>query len=817
MKVLKFGGTSVAGTDQIKKVGEVIKSTQDCQVVVVSALGGVTDNLIDAGQLAEQGDKSYERVLENLANRHRIVCNKLLEDPENHIQRDITQIFTQLDSIANGVYLLREFTPRTTDLMVSFGEKLSARILTEYLKKLDIEAEYLDSGEIIFTNDIHNGASINFEVSEKAVKNKMERVKRIQVIPGFTGKTSEGKTTTLGRGGSDLSATYIGSVLDADEVQIWTDVDGFMSADPGKVPGAFSLTSLSYDEALELSYFGAQVLLSPAIQPARDKNVPIRIKNTFNQGFPGTLVSAESEPLQNFAKGITSIDEIALITIKGSGMVGVKGISARVFSTLARADINVILISQASSEQSICVAISPYVAEKAKKTLTDEFSLEIQAKMVDSIVIEKSYSIIAIVGEKMKKTPGVAGRIFNSLGEKKINVVAIAQGSSELNISVVINRKDEVRALRAIHDEFFSETTRVNLIQVGVGVIGKELLSQIKSNRDKLLKEQNLDIRVISVANSKKMTLEPEGLDLDHWDEKLNNSETDVNILELMDTINNINLTDCILVDCTASKEISNLYEKAFKNRISVVTANKIANTGPYQTYKKLHETSDQYNVHYLYETTAGAGLPIIDTIKNLLDSGDKIKKLEAILSGTISYIFNTFSIDKNFSKVVKQAKQKGFTEPDPREDLKGTDFARKLLLLCRELGEKIEMKDLEIEPLLPESCLRADSVEKFYKELEEEDQNFKAMLEEAESQKKAIRYIASYSSGEARIELRKVSSDHPFYSLKGSDNIISIQTARYDNPLVIKGAGAGAEVTAAGLLSDIFKIAVSAKKRRIF
>lgn len=817
MKVLKFGGTSVAGTQQIQKVAEIIQSTQDCQVVVVSALGGVTDNLIEAGKLAEQGDQAYQRVLENLATRHRIVCNNLLDDLENEIQREITRLFTQLDSIANGIFLLKEFTPRTSDLILSFGEKLSAKIMTAYLKKLGMESEYLDSGEIIITNDFHDGAGINFELSEKAIHNKIKNDSRIRVVPGFTGRTPGGKITTLGRGGSDLSATYIGSVLQADEVQIWTDVNGFMSADPGKVPNAFSLTSLSYDEALELSYFGARVLLSPAIQPARDKKIPIRIKNTFDLEFPGTLISSKSAPLKNFAKGITSIDEIALITIKGSGMVGVKGISARVFSTLAQANINVILISQASSEQSICVAISPDSAQQARRALTDEFSLEIQAKMVDSITIENDYSVIAVVGEKMKKTPGVAGRIFNSLGEKRVNVVAIAQGSSELNISVVIDRKDEVRALRAIHDEFFSEITTVNLIQVGCGIIGKELLAQIQENHDQLLQKQNLDIRVIAITNSKKMVLDPAGLDLDSWQDKLDNSETKVNIPDVIKTVSNLNLTDCVLVDCTASPEISQLYESALKNRISVVAANKIANTGPYKYYQKLHQLADRYNVHYLYETTAGAGLPIIDTIKSLLDSGDEIVKLEAILSGTISYIFNNFTAEQKFSEIVKQAQKKGFTEPDPRDDLNGKDFARKLLLLCRELGEKMEMGDLEIEQLLPPSCQKAETVDQFYQELAQQDAKFSKMVEKAKADGKVLRYIASYHSGQARIELKAVDQEHPFYSLKGSDNIISIQTSRYRNPLVIKGAGAGAQVTAAGILADIFKIAVSAKKRRIF
>ncbi len=817
MKVLKFGGTSVAGTKQIQKVAKIIQDTQDCRVVVVSALGGVTDNLIEAGKLAEQGDQAYQRVLENVANRHRIVCNNLLDELENEIQREITRIFTQLDSIANGIFLLKEFTPRTSDLVLSFGEKLSAKILTAYLKKTGISSEYLDSGEIIITNDLHNGAGINFELSEQAIHNKIKNDGAIRVVPGFTGRTPKGKITTLGRGGSDLSATYIGSVLEADEVQIWTDVNGFMSADPGKVPDAFSLTSLSYNEALELSYFGARVLLSPAIQPARDKKIPIRIKNTFDLDFPGTLISSKSAPLKNFAKGITSIDEIALITIKGSGMVGVKGISARVFSTLAQANINVILISQASSEQSICVAISPESAHQAKQALTEEFSLEIQAKMVDSISIENNYSVIAVVGEKMKKTPGVAGRIFNSLGEKRVNVVAIAQGSSELNISVVINRKDEVRALRAIHDEFFSEITRVNLIQIGCGVIGTELLQQIEDNHDQLLQKQNLDIRVIAITNSKKMIMEPAGLSLDNWRENLENSETEVNIPEIIERVNKLNLTDCVLVDCTASPEIGKLYESALKKRISIVTANKIANTGSYKYYQKLHHLADKYNVHYLYETTAGAGLPIIDTIKSLLDSGDEIIKLEAILSGTISYIFNNFTADKNFSQIVKQAQEKGYTEPDPRDDLKGKDFARKLLLLSRELGEKMEMEDLEIEQLLPQSCLNAENIEEFYQELSQHDQKFKEMVEEANSKNKVLRYIASYHRGEARIKLKTVGQAHPFYNLKGSDNIISIQTSRYRNPLVIKGAGAGAQVTAAGILADIFKIAVSAKKRRIF
>jgi len=817
MKVLKFGGTSITGIRGIQRVGKIIENKDECAAVVVSAFAGVTDILLEIGHLAREGDESYKPLLEDLKKKHYSVCENLFDELEKKAEKDLEKTFEDVENIINGVCLLREYSKRTSDLLVSYGEKLSAKILVWYLNKQDISAEFLDSGEIIFTDNIYGNANINFDKSEKAIQEKIKQQNGLPIIPGFTGKTSDGQVTTLGRGGSDLSATFIGSCLGVDEIQIWTDVDGFMSADPNKVPDAFSLTSLSYDEALELSYFGAEVLLPPAIQPAREENIPIKIKNTFNKDFPGTIISDETEPLKNFAKGITSIDNISILSISGSGMIGERGISARVFNTLADANINVVLISQASSEQSICVGIPPESAQKAQAELEKEFRSEIQAKRVDSITVEENYSIIAVVGEKMKKTPGVAGRLFSSFGENNINVVAIAQGSSELNISAVICKEDEIRALRAIHEEFFSKKTTVNIILVGTGTIGSELLNQIEENSERLLEEQDLDIRIVGMADINKMLVEPEGIPLSNWKEKLMNSDTASDIPRLIDIISGINLTDCIFVDCTASKAVSDLYEKALEQKMSVVAANKIANTGSYERYANLKQLTADKNVHYLYETNAGAGLPIIDTLNNLKNSGDRIVKIEAILSGTISYIFNEFESGKKFSEIVKKAKKLGYTEPDPRDDLNGKDFARKLLLLSRELGEEMEMEDLKIEELLPERCFEPDSIEGFYEELETLDDKFDQLIKEAESEDKVLRYIATYARGEASIELKKVGSDHPFYSMEGSDNIISIKTSRYKNPLVIKGAGAGAQVTAAGVLADIFRIANSVKKRRSF
>jgi aspartokinase/homoserine dehydrogenase 1 len=813
MKVLKFGGTSIADAKGIRKTTEIIKR-ENGKVVIVSAFGGVTNKLIKAGQLAEKGDMNYVDFFKEIELRHNTAIKSLGLQNDLLLSNRINKLHEELKRVLEGIFLLREISPKSKDLFLSFGEKISANLLTFNLLAEGLKCEYTDSAEFITTDDHFGNARIIPELTDKSILDIFSNSENIHVIPGFTGKTENGVITTLGRGGSDLSATYIGSVLNAEEIQIWTDVNGFMTADPNKVTEAFSLTQLSYDEALELSYFGAKVLLPHSIRPAKENRVPIVIKNTYDQTFTGTIVSVETSPLKNFAKGITSIDNVSLVNIRGSGMIGVRGISARVFKTLAEKNINIILITQASSEQSICVAIDPLNVKKAKSSLQEEFLLEINAGMIDEIEIDNNLSIVAVVGNSMKNTPGVAGRIFNTFGENGVNVIAIAQGASELNISIVIDRKDENLALNILHDTFFSPNSVMNLIIAGKGLIGSELIKQIAETKEDFKRKHHIELRVIAILDSKRKIFSKTGLDLSKWQQKLKDSDLTSEIPALVQRVINNNIINTVFIDCTASEHVAAEYACLMQNRISIVAANKIANTKPMKDYLNLKNAAVHYNIHYLYETNAGAALPIIDTLNNLIDSGDEITKFEAILSGTISYLFNAWTSEKKFSSIVHEAKNKGFTEPDPRVDLSGTDFARKMLLLSRECGSELELKDIKIEPLLPQDCMQAASVEEFFKKLEENNQTFKELILQAEKKDRKLRWIGSYENGEVSIKLESVDNTHPFYSMSGSDNIIAIETNRYKNPIVIKGAGAGAEVTAAGVLADIFKIAASMEKR---
>ena len=814
MKVMKFGGTSISDAEGIKRVVQIITDEQG-DIVVCSAFSGITNTLINAGRTAAEGDSNYLSIFKDIVIRHQQVVVKLSLDPDSVLISQITEYHQELEKLLEGVFLLREFSLRTKDLVLSFGEKISARLLVAYLNRLEINAKLFDSYDLFYTDDVFGHAKINPEISSKKIKELLtESNKNIKVVPGFTGRTVNGVITTLGRGGSDLTATFLGAVLQATEIQIWTDVNGFMSADPNKVKDAFSLDVLSYDEALELSYFGAKVLLPHSIRPAKEALVPIVIKNTFDRSFSGTKVSKKTIPLRDFAKGITSIDNVSLINIKGSGMVGVRGISARIFRTLAENDINAILISQASSEQSVCVAVQPDATITACDSLRREFKLEMMTKMIDEIEVDSELSIVAVVGDRMKNTPGVAGRIFNAFGENGVNVVAIAQGASEFNISVVISKSDEERALNSLHNAFFTKRRVLNLIIAGKGLIGTELIKQIKSTRRKFLKDSDVELRVISILDSKKMIFDSEGISLHDWKKTLKESETTSNINRLLSTIRKNNIINAVFIDCTANDKIADAYITLMKNRISVVAANKIANTKPMKEYQMLKKVANDYKVHFLYETNAGAGLPIIDTIRNLKDSGDEIIKFEAILSGTISFLFNNLSSSVKFSEVVKRAKELGYTEPDPQIDLSGMDFARKILLLVRESGMNMELEDIMIEKLVPTSSSHEDSIDSFYERLQKVDARYSELVEKAEKKGCRIRWIGKYENGKASITIDTIGNEHPFYMLRGTDNIIAIHTRRYSNPLVIKGAGAGAEVTAGGVMSDVFRIANAMNKR---
>lgn len=819
MKVLKFGGTSLGSPELIAKVADIIDSAQNSTpgiVTVFSAFSGVTNLLIETGRKAETGDTNYTTGIAEIRSKHEHYISQLFANEEmiTKVTTKVNSLITEIEEISHGMFLLKELSAKSLDLLQSFGERLSCTIISEYFKSVGMQNEFLDTRKIFVTDEKYNNAHVKFDITAKNINEVISDGKKLYVSTGFIASSEKGTTTTIGRSGSDLTAAIYGAALIADSVEIWTDVPGVMSADPRKVKDAFSLNAVSYVEAMEMSHFGAKVIHPLTVQPLMKNNIPCYIKNTFTPDFVGTLLVNKLED-QCPAKGVTSIDNIALITLAGSGMMGIEGTASRMFGALAKSNINVILISQASSEHSICAAIKPEDATLAKECLEAEFSVEIAANVIDHVKMENDLSIIAIVGEQMRHTPGISGKLFNALAEKNVNVVAIAQGSSELNISVVIKRGDEKMALNAVHESFFALQPKLFLFIAGVGLISSELLKQIKENYQRLLNNKNLDLIVAGLANSKKMLISSEGIDLDNYKEELAKSNIKSDMSKFIEYIDIEKLTHCVFVDCTANESVSKLYSDFLSAGVSVVAANKLANTRKYSEYLLLKELARKSRVQYLYETNAGAGLPIIHTLQDLQDAGDRIQKIEAILSGTISYIFNNFTGDKKFSEIVKQAMEKGYTEPDPRDDLNGMDFARKLLLLSREIGQKIEMENVSVEQILPEECMAAKSVDEFFQKLQAADAIFTEKQKENAKLGKKLSWIAKFENGKAEIKLEAIDNTHPFYSLEGSDNIIAITTDRYPIPLVIKGAGAGAGVTAAGVFADIFKIANTVVMKR--
>ncbi len=805
MKVLKFGGTSVGSSENIRKVIETVKSAGKT-AVVVSAFSGITDQLIDTANLAAKSDKKYDLNLQAIKQRHSKACKELVPQKNQQIcTKNVKIILQELEDILEGIFLIREISKRTMDLVMSFGERLSAYIISKAM-----DAEFLDARKLVKTDDNFGYAKVDFKKTDKNIQEYFKKNKKLQIITGFIGSTEDEETVTLGRGGSDYSASIFGAALNAEEIEIWTDVDGIMTADPRKVKKAFSLKRISYIEAMEMSHFGAKVIHPPTMQPAMNKNIPIRIKNTLNPSFNGSIISKKTDSGNHPIKGISSINDIAILRIQGSGMVGIPGVSKRLFGALSREKINVILISQASSEHSICMAIDPKTSRLAKVAIEEEFSTEIKSKQIEEVIIEENLSIIAIVGENMRNTPGIAGKLFQALGKNGINIVAIAQGSSELNISTVISRTDEMKALNAIHDTFFlSNTKSLNLFIAGVGHIGSTLLAQLEKQFEFLKKHQSLEIKIVALSNSKKMHFDDNGIEINNWKKVLALSNQKSVASEFVNKMIALNLPNSIFVDCTSNEEIASYYEKILLESISIVTPNKKANSGSLTSYKKLQVAASKGNVKFLYETNVGAGLPIISTLDDLLYSGDKIQKIEAVLSGTLSYIFNSYKGKVKFSDIVKQAREKGYTEPDPRDDLNGLDFGRKLLILARETGKDLEMQNIKIQNLVPENCRKTSSIEEFFKKLQENDKHFDDLKNGAEKKEKKLCYIGKIEGDKASVELQEIDNKHPFYSLSGSDNIISFTTNRYnERPLVVKGPGAGAEVTAAGVFADIIRIA---------
>lgn len=823
MKVLKFGGTSVGSAESIKVVADIIVSYHNSQVpcaVVVSAMGGITDRLISVSTEAAFGNEAYAETLKQIEKHHFDTARQLISvQSQSRVFAYLKTLFNELEDVLHGVFLLRERSLRTLDLVVSFGERLSAYIISQYINELGIDTQFLDARRVIRTDNNFGSAKVDFPNTYQHITDFFDANKSLQIVTGFIGSTEGEETTTLGRGGSDYTASIFGAALDAEEVEIWTDVDGVMTADPRQVTAAFSLDAISYIEAMEMSHFGAKVIYPPTLLPVLTKNIPLRIRNTFNRTFPGTVVSRnpyasmtdESQKKEKSmpVKGITSIKDVALLSLQGSGMIGIPGIASRLFGALARKKINVIIITQASSEHSISFAVSPADYQEAQKAMNEEFVMEIEAGKIDKAIVETHLSIIAIIGENMRKTPGISGKMFGALGRNGINVRAIAQGSSEVNLSVVIAQRNLSKALNAVHDAFFlSEIKTLNVFMSGVGLIGSTLLKQIAQQEKYLLENRLLKINFVSIANSRKMLFNEQGISPTAWQDQLQMQGEKSDMGVFVHKMKELNLPNTVFVDCTSSEDVIKYYQEILQSAISIITPNKLANSGPYKNYLQLKQTALKSGVKFFYETNVGAGLPVIRVLQDLKDSGDKIYKVEGVLSGTLSYIFNSFTEDRKFSDVVYEAKQQGYTEPDPREDLNGMDVARKILILAREVGLPLELDQIKIEPLVPEQCLRADSVESFFALLEASNEVFEAKKKNAESNGRKLCYIATLEDGRAAVRLTEVDQYHPFYSLSGSDNIISYTTARYkERPLVVKGPGAGAEVTAAGVFADIISI----------
>lgn len=815
MKVLKFGGTSVGTPERIREIIDILKNyygSGDHFTVVFSAFGGVTDSLIEMSQLAAAGDDTYGDIYNNFVQRHQDAIVELL--PAGPLREETAQKMQAshevLKNLLYGIFLVREASLRSMDYVLSFGERSSAYIISQTLSAAGVPSEYLDARKVIKTNREFGSAKVNFELTFEKINEHYTEHPRVQVATGFIGSSKGGLTTTLGRGGSDYTASLLAAGLEADAIEIWTDVNGVLTADPRRVKKAFTIPTMTYAEAMEMSHFGAKVIYPPTLLPAMRKQIPLYIKNTFNPSFVGTRVSSDpSMPDGSAVKGISSINGVALLTLSGSGLFGVPGIAARLFNSLASAGINIILITQGSSEHAISFAVKPNEATKAAKRVQQEFEYEVERGIIDKVKTESDLSVVAIIGENMRYQPGISGRLFQALGRNGINAVAIAQGSSELNVSVVINKENENKALNALHEAFFlSDTKELHLFVVGVGLIGGTLLEQIREQNAYLKEKRGLEIKVVGMSNSRKMLFDEDGIDLENWRDQLAASETKADQPVFIGRMRDMNLSNTIFVDNTADEKIASFYEAILDESISISTPNKIATSSSYLQYQRLKRIADKRSVQFRYETNVGAGLPVISTLRDLIDSGDEILKIEGVLSGSLSYIFNNFKEGADFQEVVTKAKDLGYTEPDPRVDLSGKDVKRKILILSREAGLALESDDIKLKNFLPQSTLAAESVEDVFVSLGDEADHFAQLLKDATRDGKVLRMIASLAGDEASVGLQAVGPESPFYNLSGSDNMIVFTTARYrDRPLVVRGPGAGAEVTAAGVFAEIISI----------
>jgi len=810
MKVLKFGGSSVANSENIQKVLAIVKqeSKNEKVAVVVSAFGKTTDQLISAGNKALKNIADAKETLETIKKLHDQIITDLITTHKKEVRSEVADLFKKLVSIYEGLYLLQELSDKTLAKISSFGERLSSLIIANAAKEL-FDATHEESRKLITTNNDYLNAQVNFKITDVNITSFFDKNKhQVVFLGGFISSNSNHETTTLGRGGSDYSASIYAAALGAKELQIWTDVSGMFTANPRVVKQASPISEISYEEAMELSHFGAKVLYPPTIQPSLRKEIPIRIKNTFDPENLGTLISNNPKN-GNEVKGISHIENISLITIEGGGMVGIPGFSQRLFETLSRQKINIVFITQASSEHSICVGLYENDAAKASELLDDTFRSEIDRKKIKPIIVENNLAIIAVVGESMKNYQGLSGQMFSALGKNNVNVRAIAQGSSEKNISAVINKKDAKKALNTLHEQFFGEKIKqLNLFVTGVGNVGERFLAQIHKQNEFLKENLKLTIRVIGISNSRKMVFDSDGINLENWKERLENGAP-TSIDSFYNKVKESNHRNSVFIDNTANQQVSEVYEKYLRQSISVVTCNKIACASSYENYKALKEISRKFNASFLFETNVGAGLPIIDTLKNLINSGDQIHKIQAVLSGSLNFVFNNFNENSTFHNVVEQAQQEGYTEPDPKIDLSGVDVARKILILARESGYQLELEDISKNAFLPLDTLETKNNEDFYTSLIKHENHFQKIYAEANDKDCRLKYVAEFKDGKATVGLQHIATDHPFYNLEGSDNIVLFFTERYpENPLLIKGAGAGAEVTASGIFADVIRIA---------
>ena len=811
VRILKFGGTSLADAGRIATVVEIVaeRAAQGPTVVVVSALAGVTNDLAGAAAAAQRRDPSYTATCDAIGRRHEDAANTLTSETDcSDVCEAVERSVGDLRDILHGVRLVRECSPRTLDSLLCYGEILSATLVVAALRHAGVDAEFRDARRVIVTDARFGGARVDRATTAARVREQLADLATLPVIPGFVAGTRRGETTTLGRGGSDYTAVLIGAALDAEAVEIWSDVDGVMSADPRVVPGAFSIPALSYDELMELAHFGARVVYPPAVHPARERGVPLVIRNTLNREFPGTRVVREAPPFEGHpVRGIASINDVTMLRLEGDGMAGSPGIAARLFGALGSSGINIILISQASSERSICFAVEPGHEECAKEAVEAEFALELRADLVDELVVEEHRSVIAAVGEGMRETPGIAGRLFNILGRSGVNVQAIAQGSSELNISLVVAGDDKETALRAIHDAFFLPGTHaVQLFLAGVGRVGSALLEQIGTRSDRPDADRVPRIAVVGLANSRAAVVEPAGIDLVSWRDRLKQGTGDLE--GMIDVAVRSRHPRRIFVDCTASDGPAKHYERLLHSGVPVVAANKRAVAGPGAEYRDLIRAASD-GVGLYVATTVGAGLPILRPIGDLVATGDTVRRIEGVLSGTLTFLFDRVMKGDPLSAIVRQAFERGFTEPDPREDLAGTDVARKLVILARTAGIDVEPEDVKVEPVLPAARWSDLSLSDFWDALPEMDDRFNRKRAEAAERGTRLCYLAAIQHNTASVGTREIGPEHLCWGLTGTDNLVAIYSDRYSaTPMVVRGPGAGPEVTAAGVFADILRAA---------